>query len=813
VRDTGDDNSENQDLRSVIDDLTIENKRLRQYLRDQRQRHGPLLDRDQIFEIRTRGLPSSKKHELEAMLQKFATTLVKDQSETSQTPDGQSPPGSSSRAALGHANANTTCYHQSDSAYASMSNSGLTSVAKSNHGRSGKQQMCGSRSNKIRSFLHNIPDTLLSKDPSSMSEKSRMNLVVKKLEQLFTGTLAVPGEHSQPMQQQKVSESAAETDLHDARRSTRLAGLEGSREAPMLPQGIRLEVDPPVIQDANRTTDHSNSMSERSSSGRSTSGACSPVQRPTRPLDLDVHRAQVPEENIDYIRHLGPPTPLNECDQERSEDGWVYLNLLTGMAQLHTINVTPAFVRKSITELSTKFELSKDARKIRWKGGSRRTGSSGYSNDSGEASAPIGSELNGTSSSQLRAISDTLSEYLRTDEALPTFHQPSESISPEKHHDFEPSGKRTLLTSQRKEGKSNFDYKPIFDKGFTLFPRLSHTHAVLHQMRLAQGSETSISQEITFSSSGFSQPRAVQEEDVGRTIYYNNPYFCRDLSRDSVTERVDSEVPLPLSNTILGLATSEVGQDLEVSTHAWTEDQCMNGRLFPEENLPCLELVPLSAIVNPVCNPTELAASGVGGVLPDDHFTLQVRRKLPHPPARQTGAVRLPQSSSTSTDHMKEKICSVKRVDLPSSTLPPPSYGFFSSPSETSNSVESDDYLTHDMDDEVAQYTQDPSSPFPANGARELHAASEQPTGREREHAGSHYGTRVQRSMRTVETSSDARSCCSEDEQASTLDGAPGIEAGSLVATVGTGSEVGVAGGASVALTDFSTLKAREAVY
>lgn len=68
---------------------------------------------------------------------------------------------------------------------------------------------------------------------------------------------------------------------------------------------------------------------------------------------------------------------LNETQPDA--DGWVYLNLLCNLAQLHIINVTPSFVRSAVTEISTKCQLSHDGSKIRWRGGSE---GSRFSSDS-----------------------------------------------------------------------------------------------------------------------------------------------------------------------------------------------------------------------------------------------------------------------------------------------------------------------------------------------------------------------------------------------------------------------------------------------
>lgn len=130
-----------------------------------------------------------------------------------------------------------------------------------------------------------------------------------------------------------------------------------------------------------------------SGNSKSPSDVALPEQRPTRPRDLDPDRIQVPAENMEYIRHLGlappviePVTDQSVMDVSPDADGWVYLNLLANLAQLHIFNVAPDFIRKAIVEKSTKFQLSPDGQKIRWRGGTEGTkfSSDGSSGDNSQ---------------------------------------------------------------------------------------------------------------------------------------------------------------------------------------------------------------------------------------------------------------------------------------------------------------------------------------------------------------------------------------------------------------------------------------------
>ncbi|KAJ8104814.1 hypothetical protein ONZ43_g7678 [Nemania bipapillata] len=71
------------DYRSVIDDLTIENKRLREELRRLKQMGPDSLRDDKLFEVKFHGLPSTKKRELEATLRDFTTKLERSSTKTS----------------------------------------------------------------------------------------------------------------------------------------------------------------------------------------------------------------------------------------------------------------------------------------------------------------------------------------------------------------------------------------------------------------------------------------------------------------------------------------------------------------------------------------------------------------------------------------------------------------------------------------------------------------------------------------------------------------------------------------------------------
>ena len=347
--------SDSEDYRSVIDDLTVQNKKLKQRLRMYEKLHRPYLQRDKLFEVRVYGLPAHRKRELEATLQSFAARLDANLEKPLPLPSsvGTYPSLDSTATAYKQSSSFTLYSRPLDSAYASMSASGQTSGSlprcKGFHEPERRRQSLGGKERNIHSYLQDIPEGIWPRRLPDMTEKAKKRLVVRKLEQLFTGTGASTGLHSQSLQQEEVSQSAAKADRTATEARGYKISAEGVREARILPTNTAISADLP-----NDTTSSSHGRfceeAEGSrSGGTNTSSDRTPDQRPTRPLDLDPCRAQVPAENIQYIRHLGLASPLR-CATLQSEDmqDWVYLNLLTSMAQLHTINVTPEFVRMAV---------------------------------------------------------------------------------------------------------------------------------------------------------------------------------------------------------------------------------------------------------------------------------------------------------------------------------------------------------------------------------------------------------------------------------------------------------------------------------
>lgn len=404
------------DYRGIIDDLTVEIQQLKKELKRYKNPGPTQLYKDQLFETRVYGLSQKKKRELDAILGDFATSI-------DGSPKGSSPhkrPRASPRSRnhtdfesegqRKHApSSRGSSLRPTDSAYASMSTAGESSRTPLNH-----PILTSTQSSKrgVEDYLRDVPDGLYPQH-ATMTDRERKNLVVRRLEQLFTGrdysadilktplvrpggSFIMPGDIADGQVADQSSTHELFTDRHEPIREARMC--------PPEQQFHSRENDCHLTNSASPLDPSKDGIKTGGNDEDSVSGAKSfppllllPKQRATRPRDLDPDRAQVPYENMNYIRHLDllPPEllPTQQSSQGLDLDGedWVSLNLLYSLAQLHLINVTPDFVRSAISENSTRLQLSTDRQKILWQSGTKDTKFTGYSSgyDTSEA-YPVG---------------------------------------------------------------------------------------------------------------------------------------------------------------------------------------------------------------------------------------------------------------------------------------------------------------------------------------------------------------------------------------------------------------------------------------
>lgn len=626
-----------EDYRSVIDDLTIENKRLKEELKRYRQFGPELLRKDRLFEIKVHGLAGSKRRELESTLRDFAASLEGSPATSVQRKKSSKHAnrlqGSSSNSK--HASSSSSHSRPVDSAYASMS-TGRSSTGPNPNSVSLRPSLGRTKSSndhKVETYLQDIPEGLFPR-PVAMTDKEKKKLVVRRLEQLFTGRM--PGKHR--LSRNKSLLSVPEPNLNVAPAPTQ--DPEPCREA-------RIETGK-MTSAENLSTSNSNgendTRGDRTGSGSGSNEHngqnVSPQtgelteQRATRPRDLDPDRVQVPAENMQYIRHLGVTAPkdLGETrfrpqDVSIDAEGWIHLNLLCNLAQLHILNVTPSYIRSAISERSAKFQLSRDGRKIRWRGGIEGTK---FSSDSSGHSSQRSPETEGTDGSN----EDGQRKRQRRSE------QASDPSSL--------SQNQTKLVPQNSVSSEGFHYKPLF-----LHNRSSSAETSMDET----GSQASFgavensnmnSRSTGFVSGSGSSPRKKRRND-GAIIYYNGAPFCTDLSGDpgdvspatylasssqdhaSKSTEVDSPSlirtlsgsSLPFRPLVDGPEQADIDMDEEpeLINDDGELSESEAGFEFPWCNDPeTPQLKPLEPQLEPC---------GLGGVTPEDHFAILVVTQQP----------------------------------------------------------------------------------------------------------------------------------------------------------------------------------------
>ncbi|KAI0018885.1 frequency clock protein [Xylariomycetidae sp. FL0641] len=770
------------DYRSVIDDLTVENKRLKEELKKFKQMGPDSLRRDKLFEVKVHGLPSRRKRELEAALRDFATSV--DESSAGDSPSHRKLSSKNNNVhstASKHASSTSTGSNSRpvDSAYASMSGPGSSILSLPGYAKAPPSKLARQRSNQnIENYLRDIPEGLWPR-PAIMTEKEKKKLCVKRLEQLFTGKMPATNLSPSPRPQVPPEPIAEDTEMEENPYGQCLPIPAASREAKIRPRGeLRRKSSHPRENSSSNTNtqsqefsnqEHSNgdqTMDSRSGSGSGDRGGNAispqrattpPEQRPTRPRDLDPDRKQVPADNMDYMRHLGMVAPegrqrYSAKDVSPDADGWVYLNLLCNMAQLHIFNVTPDFIRSAVSEKSTKFQLSPDGRKIRWRGGNEGTRFSSDNSSGSSSQRQSSDDTDGSNDQDQRKRQKTGTDV---------------------------TGQRTSkfgLGVQDSNSTESFHYKPLF----------------VHQQTASSSEEPSLG-EVTSSSygppeesnpgrtsrwgqsgvsmGGMPQSQRKRRRD-GAIIYYSGAPFCTDLSGDygevspdayDMTSYGDQDPvslditePPQLSRTTSG--SSIPFKPLSgPESHNSIKDLDAD-RLTPAENEDDIEAdFPWADDVDQECHLVNLEASGLGGVSPDDHFVMVVTTGRPKrassdgdssddgnsPSDRPRALVRLSHDtveSRGSTDTIAGKLASMttaspiplcapsnkgrvveieyrqgKMRRLPPVPLPPPAFYFPSCDSELDSDDESTDDLELSSADLVSRRAKLDDGPFANN--------------------------------------------------------------------------------------------------
>ncbi|KAL8695728.1 MAG: hypothetical protein Q9224_003205 [Gallowayella concinna] len=330
-------------FRDIIDDLTVQNKKLKRHLRRYKKYHSTGRQHDGLFEVRMHNLPSRKKHELKTVLQDFASDMYEPQSRSAAqyaVSESHSLPPNSNHQPMPSAPQFTETL---DSAYASVSATNVTAQTISAFSERSKIEFYNpvQLESERSPYSHHRSPLATQHDIDDIQDTSKQEVVVKRLEQLFTG-----GPH----------DLIKEDLIHKGDVSSDAAKLKDGRNRSM-----------------NRIT------ITRAEDGVSSSPKNTVIREPV-PSDrvhgknTDISAASIQEhvlehtdesDHLRYLRQLGVASPIADSSSGYSPE-WLYLNLLINMAELHTLNVTPEYVRQAIRINSTRLVLSEDGRKVRW---------------------------------------------------------------------------------------------------------------------------------------------------------------------------------------------------------------------------------------------------------------------------------------------------------------------------------------------------------------------------------------------------------------------------------------------------------------
>lgn len=653
--------SSTDDYRSVIDDLTVEIQRLKEELKKYKQLGPGLLKKDKLFEIKVHGLPKRKKRELEATLREFASGLSETPSqEASSTRKKKKLPANRLYSASGsmskHASSSSGSNSRPvDSAYASAStgpNSSGTSL-----GRPSMSTRARSSEQKVESYLKDIPEGLYPRH-MVLTDKDKKKFVVRRLEQLFTGKIT--GRNLNPHQSGSYANPAALAPVRVESTTTDPAMIhqpptfgqgqpgsteELSREARIAPE----DTGKKTRSRDNASTENSNGDQTESGHGTGVGDAQAspentpPEQRPTRPRDLDPDRAQVPSENMEYIRHLGlvPPELLPESktqDVSPDAEGWVYLNLLCNLAQLHMVNVTPDFIRTAVSEKSTQFQLSPDGRKIRWRGGPDGTKFSSESSGGDSQQSPLTDDTDGSNTAGQR-------KKQKTGKAVQM-----QSGFGDEFDSARSSKKASKFEPQISGSSESFHYKPLFVHQSSSADQTSNAETASSS---APADESNVGESRWGNSGTGSLMRRKRRLD-GAIIYYNGAPFCTDLSGDpgdvspatymassgqdaqqQESPRSGAEFVRPdppqrtASGSTLRFRPLSTSDSVFANLLDTDPELCLPGLISDELIESNFEMDTSWSDSTQFLQVCPLEPCGLGGVLPDDHFMVVVTTKRP----------------------------------------------------------------------------------------------------------------------------------------------------------------------------------------
>lgn len=662
-------------FRDIIDDLTVQNKTLKRQLKRYGKTHSIGKEHNGLFEVRIHSLPPDKKHELEVILHKFSSTIntVQHRRGSMLAARRQSRHHFSDRASK-LSSPSPPSMQALDSAYASVSATGVTvPIVPSASTRPGTV-LCQQVHDSAFHGASSVPQP---PEDAMILDRTKQEFIVLKLEQIFENDLGTFGESNEA---EKSLENVQYRHLvaltAPVVNETSARPLHGS-------VSIRRENIDSAGAQSDQLSQTGNFLPRRNEANQ--------YQR----LSLD---------QVSHLRHPGGASPVAEPSLQASHE-WVYLNLLVNMAQLHTLNVTPEFVRKAIHDSSTKLALSDDGCKVRWRGYSQETGPSPdelyKSAATPSAISPIPSsvenpEQDGRGPSTMRK--DSVQEYSTS--------YLQDTTSPGRHQS-------SILNNA---SDSNLQYKPMFA------PRKRRSARSHHDVK----DDRSVDSDTTSSSMASCLAQTKMDNHSGPMIFLDRDPFFLDLSADLP----DSD---RLDRTMYGRLVEQPLGHHNGSTEMYKEPEKRSSYAIPTASGEALrhgnslhESIPFPSLTiydddppSPPGNsttgaePVELEASGIGGIQLDDNFAIDVKTEQQPPSShslppyedrrasqtisRPSNRV-IPTHPPVPTPHHRH-LLSARTTHLPPSPLPPPSYVYpaFSSSSYSSDS-EGDDDILNDVD-------------------------------------------------------------------------------------------------------------------
>lgn len=711
-----------EELRSVIDDLTIRNNKMRKKLKRYEKLHCSHLRKEILFEVRTYGLQSRWKRGLEQTLRSFASSM---EGASNRPTTMAAPPGTSLGQNPGEFSDKPSWSSDSfpknvDSAYASISASGQTQNSQTahNYGKSKGRIVDSIETHRLHfnSHPHDAQHAFSLKRLRFISAEAKQKLIVQRLEQLFTDKSTSTTADQESLQQHVVSCSAASGDMKASEAGDGSVEMKGVREARILTTGAGLPVEGPVDVQAGTTGQVENDSDDPMGGDTVADSPVKSEQRPTWPLDLDISRAQASEEAMKYVRHLGP-----YCS-----GSWIHLNLLSNMAQLHFFNVTPDFVRRAVARFSSKFDISPNGQKLRWKGGTQSTR---LRSDSGSNAEPRWKYLR-------EVGGGPAGERKRTGESSPsddgTWAQSDVNCLSQVSNYNSPAGpgaapRRRPDFLHQFNRAANFQYKPL----------LFHAAKSERDDSYDYDNDSLTSSDGIDSMAGIELPhltaRSISKRrgsNGGPIIFYNSASFCIDLSGDRSLSCDGDIMYNPCTNDPVGSHMPEPAEAFGAKASKrpliqkpLLDDSPMNDSENDDVSMAEFDLTmeqsePKTDDIYDGLAPAYMEASGLGGVQPQDNFFINVRvkhvsirtRSSKILPSRRNpchvqrvlqslrASVSLSSRESSDAAFRAAEILFVKTTLLPPSTLPEPSYclTLFSEDGEDSD----DDHSSNRSSDE-----------------------------------------------------------------------------------------------------------------